>query len=104
MLADSTMHEGRRQACSGLALYREGDGSAIELDPRDFNRVDDARGHIDEDRGSHADLQCPSSDDPGFFKSRVTHRGPRAGPRRRSVLEGGRPQGAAIGCPYFNLA
>ena len=55
-------------------LHGDRDRPAVELDPRDLDRVHDARRHIDEDRGTHADLERPRSDDSSFLKSRVPHR------------------------------
>ena len=65
----------RRSGTSALSLDRQGDRPAVELDPGDLDRVDDSRRQVDEDRGSHADLQRAGSDDSGFLKSSVAHRG-----------------------------
>src|SRR5205807_8014892 len=86
-------------------LHGDRDGPAVELDPRDLDRVHDPGGHVDEDRGHHANLEGPGSDDPGFLKSREAHRGPSgqaAGEGAFSMR--GRPEGARIGYSDLNPA
>src|SRR3989454_2013834 len=57
-----------------VPFHGDWDRAAVELDPRNFDRVDDPARHVDEDRRSHADLERPCSDNASFLKSRVTHR------------------------------
>src|SRR5256712_5837384 len=57
-----------------VPFHGDWDRAAVELDPRNFDRVDDPARHVDEDRRSHADLERPRSDNASFLKSRVTHR------------------------------
>src|SRR5205807_2177543 len=68
-IALGTVDGGRARDASGLPLHGDRDGPAVELDPRDLNRVHDPGGHVDEDRGPHANLEGPGSDDPGFLES-----------------------------------
>src|SRR3972149_10360262 len=58
-----------------LPLHGKRYGPAVELDPRDFDWVHDPGGHVNQDRGTHADLERSGSDDSGLLKSRVAHRG-----------------------------
>src|SRR5205807_9538405 len=101
----ATVDGGRARDASGLPLHSDRDGPAVEFDPRDLDRVHDPGGHVDEDRGPHANLEGPGSDDPGFLKSRVAHRGPSgqaAGEGAFSMR--GRPEGARIGYSDLNPA
>src|SRR2546421_997504 len=87
-----TVDGGRARDASGLPLHGDRDGPAVELDPRDFNWVHDPGGYVDEDWGPHANLERPGSDDPGFLKSGVAHRGPSGQAAGEGAFRGrGRP-------------
>src|SRR2546421_5969426 len=104
-VACGTVDGGLTEMVLRFPLHGDRDGPAVELDPRDLDRVHDPGGHFDEDRGSHANLERPGSDDPGFLKSGVAHRGPSGQAAGEGAFRSrGRPYGARIGYPYFNLA
>lgn len=95
----------RAPRVSAFPLHGQRDGAAIEFAPRDFDRIDDPGGEIDQDGRAHADLERSRSDDSGFLKSSVAHRGaPRQAAGEGGLKRQGRPYGARIGYPYFNLA
>src|SRR5439155_23570132 len=61
---------------TGLHLTFHGDWnrSAVELNPRNLDRIHDPARHVDYNRRSHADLERSRSDNASLLKSRVTHR------------------------------
>src|SRR5438552_4860038 len=57
-----------------LTLHRDRNRSAVELNPRNLDRIHDPARHVYENRRSHADLERSRSDNASLLKSRVTHR------------------------------
>src|SRR5439155_18669 len=57
-----------------LTLHRDWNRSAVELNPRNLDRIHHPARNVNENRRSHTDLERSRSDNASLLKSRVTHR------------------------------